>query len=198
MFRPDGSARTTDGWIRHGPPAPISPSLSTRGEASGRADILDAIRMTSARHARNRALLRAGIDSKNWHALFRALIEAESAYRPAALSPKGAFGLGQLMPETARALGVDRRDITQNLEGSARYLLAQLEAFGDIDNALAAYNAGPHRVIRYGGVPPFPETRRYIARVHHIRARLMGHRSPSPAQRAPEPPGRTAVVLGLE
>ena len=78
------------------------------------------------------------------------------------------------MPATARSLGVDRTDPNQNLEGAARYLLAQLGAFQDIDLALAAYNAGPHRVREYGGVPPFKETRNYIARIQRIRARLSG------------------------
>ncbi|WP_244430371.1 lytic transglycosylase domain-containing protein [Roseivivax halodurans] len=172
--------------------------ISAKLANPGHADILDAIRATSLRHAQNRALGPVGLDAEDWHALFRALIEAESAYRPAAMSPKGAFGLGQLMPETARALGIDRRDIAQNLDGSARYLLSQLEAFADIDHALAAYNAGPHRVIRYGGVPPFPETHRYIARIHNIRARVSARTSPRPAQGALIPPGRTAVVLGLD
>jgi soluble lytic murein transglycosylase-like protein len=113
------------------------------------------------------------------------------------MSPKGAFGLGQLMPETARALGVDRRDIAQNLDGAARYLLAQLDRFRDIDLALAAYNAGPHRVTEYGGVPPFAETRTYIARIHHLRARLSGHQPSISTENVSEPPGRTAVVLGL-
>jgi soluble lytic murein transglycosylase-like protein len=76
------------------------------------------------------------------------------------------------MPATARALGVDRNDPAQNLEGAARYLLAQLSTFRDIDLALAAYNAGPERVLEYNGVPPFAETRGYIARIHNIRSRL--------------------------
>ena len=100
------------------------------------------------------------------------MIEAESAYRVDALSPKGAYGLGQLMPETARSLGVDRTDPAENLDGAARYLLAQIERFGRLDLALAAYNAGPHRVVEYGGIPPFAETREYIARIRAIHARL--------------------------
>ena len=127
------------------------------------------------------------------------MIETESAYNPAAQSPVGAYGLGQLMPATARDLGVDRTDVSQNLDGAARYLLAQLASFRDIDLALAAYNAGPHRVVEYQGVPPFAETRAYIARVNHIRARLS--KSPNPnaqirvAQDAPS--DRPALVLTL-
>ncbi|VVS98219.1 Transglycosylase (fragment) [Roseovarius sp. EC-HK134] len=120
------------------------------------------------------------------------MIEAESSYKPTAVSPKGAYGLGQLMPQTARSLGVDPRDVAQNLDGAARYLLAQLSAFQDIDLALAAYNAGPHRVVEYSGVPPFAETRAYIARIHRIRNRLTGQPVSQPpvhlANRKPERP----------
>lgn len=197
MFRADGSVRTTDGWTDYRRETGSSVSISTSTYDPTLPNILDAIRATSVRHGQNRALARVGLEPGDWHTLFRALIEAESAYRPTAMSPKGAFGLGQLMPETARALGVDRRDIAQNLDGSARYLLAQLDRFNDIDLALAAYNAGPHRVTEYGGVPPFVETRTYIARIHHIRARLSGSQPSISTERVSEPPGRTAVVLGL-
>src|SRR3546814_5212618 len=74
--------------------------------------------------------------------LIDALIMQESRYNPSALSPKGAFGLGQLMPATARQLGVDRYDLMQNLTGTAMYLAQQLDEFGRVDFALAAYNAG--------------------------------------------------------
>jgi soluble lytic murein transglycosylase-like protein len=94
------------------------------------------------------------------------IIEAESGGDPRAVSPKGAMGLMQLMPETARALGVsDPFDPVQNIEGGVRYLSHLLQRFGDLRLALAAYNAGPGRVLQYGGVPPFPETQRYIGRI---------------------------------
>jgi len=94
------------------------------------------------------------------------IIEAESGGDPRAVSPKGAQGLMQLMPETARALGVsDPFDPGQNIEGGVRYLSHLLQRFGDLRLALAAYNAGPGRVLQYGGVPPFPETQRYIERI---------------------------------
>ncbi len=197
MFRADGSVRTTDGWTDHRSRADSSVSVSTSSIAPELLNILDAIEATSTRHGQNHALARVGLELDDWHALFRALIEAESGYLPTALSPKGAFGLGQLMPETAHALGVDRRDIAQNLDGAARYLLAQIENFRNIDLALAAYNAGPHRVTEFGGVPPFAETRTYIARVHRIRARLAGGQGNISTTNDSEPPGRTAVVLGL-
>ncbi|TCD01936.1 lytic transglycosylase domain-containing protein [Erythrobacteraceae bacterium CFH 75059] len=99
-------------------------------------------------------------------ALIEALVWQESRWRPQAVSPKGARGLGQLMPGTARELGVDADDPFANLEGAARYLRAQIDRFdGDLERALAAYNAGPGRVMRAGGVPAIAETRNYVAAV---------------------------------
>ena len=99
--------------------------------------------------------------------LVQAVVQVESGYNPRALSNKGAMGLMQLMPETARELGVtDAYDPDQNLRGGTRYLWQQIRRFdGNLELALAAYNAGPTAVARYGGVPPYQETRRYIAKV---------------------------------
>ena len=94
--------------------------------------------------------------------LFQRLVEQESGWNPAAVSSRGAMGLAQLMPDTARALGVDPLDPEQNLEGGARYLRAQFEAFGSWPLALAANNAGPGAVTRYNGIPPFTETQNYV------------------------------------
>mgnify|MGYP001770831184 FL=1 len=94
------------------------------------------------------------------------IIEAESGGNPNAISPKGAIGLMQLMPETARALGVQNPyDPVQNVEAGVRYLRHLLDRFGDRRLALAAYNAGPGAVQRYGAVPPFPETQRYLEKI---------------------------------
>lgn len=98
-------------------------------------------------------------------ALFTRLIEAESSFRPDVTSSAGAYGLAQLMPGTAAELGVDPSDPVQNLRGGARYLREQLDRFGDPALALAAYNAGPGNVSRYGGIPPFEETQNYVARI---------------------------------
>lgn len=100
-------------------------------------------------------------------AVFMSQIEAESRFLPHIVSPAGAVGLGQLMPETADELGVtDSYDPVANIEGSARYMRQQLDSFNqDIRTALAAYNAGPGNVMRYGGVPPFAETEGYIAKI---------------------------------
>ena len=109
-------------------------------------------------------------------ALLEALVWQESRWRAGAVSHAGARGLAQLMPGTARYLGVDPDDPMQNLEGGARYLREQLDRFdGDLEKALAAYNAGPGRVIRAGGVPNIRETRQYVAA---IMGRLSNHSRP--------------------
>ena len=94
--------------------------------------------------------------------LFLRLVRQESGFRPAAKSTKGAVGLAQLMPDTARGLGVNPHDPGQNLEGGARYLKQQYRRFGDWRLALAAYNAGPEAVERYRGIPPYSETQNYV------------------------------------
>ena len=94
--------------------------------------------------------------------LFLRLVTQESGWNPQAISRAGAIGLAQLMPGTARDLGVDPNEPGQNLDGGARYLAAQYRSFGTWRLALAAYNAGPEAVERYGGVPPFDETETYV------------------------------------
>jgi soluble lytic murein transglycosylase-like protein len=101
--------------------------------------------------------------------LVNSVIHAESGFNAHAVSPKGARGLMQLMPSTASDLGVkDAFDSADNVEGGSRYLRELLERYDfDLVKALAAYNAGPHRVDHYNGVPPFYETRAYVARIVH-------------------------------
>ena len=139
-----------------------------------RQDVLTAIEATALRYANHPGLRLAKLPVRKWLTLFRANIEAESAYRQDAISSAGAIGLGQLMPGTARDLGVDPRDPLQNLDGSARYLAMMLETFGDSRLALAAYNAGPEAVRRHNGIPPYRETRDHVARVMAVMARLNG------------------------
>lgn len=99
-------------------------------------------------------------------ALMEAVVWQESRWREDARSPVGAQGLAQLMPGTARYLGVNPNDPFANLEGGARYLREQLDRFGgDLEKALAAYNAGPGRVERSGGVPNIRETKQYVAAI---------------------------------
>ena len=131
----------------------------------GTAEIEDLVLDVGDDYLRHPALKAAGLSGTEWLALFRANIAVESAFNPDARSSVGAIGLGQLMPGTADLLGVDPHDPEDNLRGSARYLLAQLEDFGAADLALAAYNAGPEAVREYGGIPPYAETEGHVAKV---------------------------------
>ena len=98
--------------------------------------------------------------------LVHAVIRAESGYDPLSTSSAGAQGLMQLMPQTGATLGVtDPYDPEQNVRAGARYLSGQLRSFGDLELALAAYNAGPGAVRRYSGIPPYAETQQYVQRV---------------------------------
>lgn len=139
-----------------------------------RPDILSAVEETALRYGTHRGLRDANITVTEWQTLFRANIEIESAYNPRAVSHAGAIGLGQLMPGTARALGVDPNNWRQNLDGSARYLAFMLAEFGDVRLALAAYNAGPDAVREHSGIPPFRETQNHVQRVLAVFNRLEG------------------------
>ncbi|HKX55387.1 MAG TPA: lytic transglycosylase domain-containing protein, partial [Xanthomonadales bacterium] len=118
-------------------------------------------------------ILQAAMDSGVESALIRAIIHAESAYQADAVSPKGAQGLMQLMPQTAKMLEVsDPFNPAKNIDGGARYLAELLQQFnGDVTLAAAAYNAGPGAVTKYGGVPPYEETREYVRRVNILNKR---------------------------
>ncbi|WP_238367823.1 lytic transglycosylase domain-containing protein [Mesobacterium pallidum] len=150
------------------------PERAPRAPVPAPPEILAAIEATAFRYAGHPGLRRAGLSVTDWAALYRANIEIESAYNPRALSGAGAIGLGQLMPDTARVLGVDPHDQRQNLDGSARYLLMMLDRFGDSRLALAAYNAGPEAVDRHGGIPPYRETMGHVAKVTAAMLRLRG------------------------
>jgi len=116
--------------------------------------------------------MRHGLDP----ALVRAVIEAESGYDPQAVSAKGALGLMQILPETAALMGLpEPADPASNLEAGCRYLAALQDIFGgDVELALAAYNAGPGAVRRWGTVPPYRETRGFVRRVGETYRRLTG------------------------
>jgi soluble lytic murein transglycosylase-like protein len=179
---PDGAR-----WVAGGPPQPVAPTgvLSIGGTApdvNGLA-IPDQIVGDMQAHAAGIppqytakiAELAARFDLSP--SLLEAVVWQESRWRERAVSPAGARGLAQLMPGTARYLGVDPDDPMQNLEGGARYLREQLDRFdGDLEKALAAYNAGPGRVERAGGIPRIRETQNYVAA---ILGRLANHSLPS-------------------
>lgn len=110
----------------------------------------------------NDAASNAGVDME----LFEALVGQESSYNQGVTSSAGAIGLAQLMPATARSLGVNPNDPAQNLQGGAKYLRQMIDQFsGNVELGLAAYNAGPGAVKRYGGIPPFKETQDYVRKV---------------------------------
>jgi soluble lytic murein transglycosylase-like protein len=135
--------------------APAAPLAGGNATAAGGSTHYDGLVAAAAQ--------RYGIDP----ALLHGLIQQESGFDPNAASGAGAVGLCQLMPGTAASLGVsDPRDPAQSIDAGAKYLRQQLDAFGgDPSLALAAYNAGPGAVRRYGGVPPYAETQAYVQKV---------------------------------
>lgn len=137
--------------VRLKPPTVYTPSKWANPEYDGqyKGQFLEMARSAARKH---------GVPEN----LFLRLVKQESNWNPTAKSHKGALGLAQLMPSTARLLRVDPLDPEQNLEGGARYLKQQFREFGSWRLALAAYNAGPGAVKKYGGVPPFKETRNYV------------------------------------
>lgn len=159
------------GWVAGGP-APLMAAEFVPAEASAVAQ--------DGTHPRSYTDVASAAGPERWSsrvaqlaakydispALLEAVVWQESRWNPAAVSPVGARGLAQLMPGTARQMGVNSHDPNANLEGGARYLRMQLDAFGgDVEKALAAYNAGPGRVIAAGGIPAIRETRLYVASI---------------------------------
>lgn len=139
-------------------------SYSTKRVAAPR-DVLPSIRLIAARYQDHPALARLDLTPAEWSAFFQAMIKVESNYTQGAVSHAGALGLAQLMPGTADYLNVEPSDPIENLDGGARYLLEQMVAFGSLELALAAYNAGPEAVRKYDGVPPYAETQSHIVKV---------------------------------
>jgi hypothetical protein len=123
--------------------------------------------------------------------LFLRMIGQESGFDQSAVSPKGASGVGQLMPGTAKELGVDASDPYQNIEGSARYLAQQYAKFGTWPLALAAYNAGPGAVSKHGGIPPYAETQGYVAKIMGTNGGPTGTR---PSAYAPDMPANAPAL----
>jgi soluble lytic murein transglycosylase-like protein len=120
------------------------------------------------------AILRSSIQNGVDPRLVVAVIACESSFRPDAVGKKGEIGLGQLKPETAAGLGVDPYDPVQNIDGCVRYLRQQLDRFGSLELALAAYNAGPNAVSKAGGIPQNGITPKYVQKVLDLYRRLCG------------------------
>jgi soluble lytic murein transglycosylase-like protein len=143
------------------------------------------------------AARRNGVDP----ALLAGLVKQESGFDPNAGSPAGAQGLTQLMPATAASLGVTNvHDPAQALEGGAKYLRRQLDRFGgDVARALAAYNAGPGAVERFGGVPPYAETQNYVRKVQAYAAefRTAAPAAPATASLVAAPVSSSPSVNGI-
>jgi soluble lytic murein transglycosylase-like protein len=165
LFRAEGTTLIAPQPDAAAPPAAAGAPATVSSAPIPDGEVARAIRAAAARH---------GIDP----ALLLALAWQESRFRQSAVSHKGALGIMQLMPGTAAQLGVDPRDPLQNIDGGARYLRAMLDRYGgDVRLALAAYNAGPGAVDRHGGIPPFRETRGYVATI----TRTLGWPPASPA-----------------
>ncbi|MEM1075804.1 MAG: lytic transglycosylase domain-containing protein [Pseudomonadota bacterium] len=137
--------------VRLQPPSVITPSKWNNAAYNGkyRGEFLDMAKQAARKH---------GVPE----GLFLRLVQQESGWNPRAKSHKGALGLAQLMPGTARLLRVDPMNPRENLEGGARYLKEQFDTFGNWHLALAAYNAGPEAVRKHGGIPPYKETQNYV------------------------------------
>jgi soluble lytic murein transglycosylase-like protein len=143
-------------------PAPADPASPARIDRSSPARA----KRLSLRSAYDGLIERASRRHGVPPALVKAVIHAESAFDPKAVSPKGAMGLMQLMPGTARLLGVaEPYHASENVEGGTRYLRSLHDRYGSWTHTLAAYNAGPSAVDHYRGVPPYTETRQYVKRV---------------------------------
>jgi soluble lytic murein transglycosylase-like protein len=135
-------------------PKPVAVAEEVRGVAAKPAG--------TTRELIDKAARRNGLPEHFVHSV----VAAESAYNERAVSPKGAMGLMQLMPGTAKTYGVDPQDPSQNIEGGVAYLRDLLVKYnGDANLALAAYNAGPGAVQKYNGVPPYRETQNYVSKV---------------------------------
>jgi soluble lytic murein transglycosylase-like protein len=175
--------RESDGTIRftNKPPSTDLPAEVFTARA-GRVSYYSPSRTRGLRRAQlNRyddAIMRAAEENSVDPALIKAVIHAESAFNPRAVSPKGALGLMQLMPGTARMMGVPNAFVPEhNIDGGTRYLAQLIRRHGRVDHALAAYNAGDVPVQRYNGIPPYAETRNYVRRVLQLKKQYTATRN---------------------
>lgn len=149
--------------------ARLQPDAARRAAAAAAGDIELSANIPAYRGKRSEFLPHARAAAQRHgipEDLFLRLVQQESGWNPRARSHKGATGLAQLMPGTAAKLGVNPNDPVQNLDGGARYLRMMYNQFGNWPLALAAYNAGPGAVQKYGGIPPYRETRNYVRIIH--------------------------------
>jgi soluble lytic murein transglycosylase-like protein len=155
-IRADGTSVTYSGPVvsTDAGTLPLTPSVPARVHTSPEKRVaISALRQASLRHAISPSL----VEAVAWQ---------ESRWNQNALSSKGARGVMQLMPDTARGLGVDAGNLDSNVDGGAAYLAQMMQRFdGDIMRSLAAYNAGPQAVARYGGVPPYRETQAFVSSI---------------------------------
>ena len=160
-----GSFASADDTYPQTESGPMVERLFGAGGSDGRVTIEKMIIQTAMRYQDHTGVRGVGLSPTQWRFLFQSLVKQESRFNQAARSPVGAIGLCQLMPGTASDLGVNPYDAMENLDGGADYITKQLQRFGRIDFALAAYNAGPGNVNRYGGIPPFKETQIYVRKI---------------------------------
>lgn len=178
------------------PPPAVTPALATPAAAAASSPV------PPSKVAQPVNLDQVVKDASGKHSIdpdfINSVIHAESGFNTRAVSPKGAQGLMQLMPGTASNLGVGNAfDPSANVDGGTRYLRSLLEKYNyDVPKALAAYNAGPHRVDQYHGVPPYLETRAYVARI--IREYNKKKLAEQKAAAARKPKSRTSVARTTE
>lgn len=158
-----------------GPRRPDEAALPETGEPAGHRPAVESTWLARPQ-PRHRDVAAAALRHNLDPALVMAVIQVESGFQPDAVSPAGAVGLMQVMPATAEEMGfVDVADPAVNLEAGCRYLAALLEVFGgDVDLALAGYNAGPGAVRRWGSIPPYRETQNFVRRVAAAYYQLTG------------------------
>ncbi|WP_259664420.1 MULTISPECIES: lytic transglycosylase domain-containing protein [Rhizobium] len=191
LYRGGGPTKTADfeagmlieHRLRLPTPRPLSTKLSARQMRMRKLTL-----EVGRRYAGAAGLARSRLDRESFVSLFATMIQRESNFDPEAISPAGAIGLGQLMPDTARGLGVcDVFSARDNLEGAARYLTAMLHQFGSPELALAAYNAGPDAVRKYGTVPPYRETQQYVSDIFNKMSSVPGVVAHEPKPFSPAP-----------
>jgi hypothetical protein len=160
--------------LNQGPIALAQPQHQTRAikRIEPSLAVLADIQRIARRYERTQVLRKLQLSQTDWALFLQAMIRVESAYQHSAKSHVGAIGLAQLMPATANDLNVDPHNRLENLDGGARYLLTQMNTFGDLRLALAAYNAGPGAVQKHNGIPPYKETQTHVVKVMREFARL--------------------------